>query len=142
MASEASAEPEEVHVVGPVRVASKWIFLCPECDSDRCTTQPSASQSDTVVQCTTQWLRGQYLRGDDRAGNRACYCFESDPYDDEGGDEINNKRRFFHYITVALLLGGGGKRVDLPLCVRDRIEDLFGESRTGFSAGAGDDAES
>ena len=90
------------HVVGPVRVSSKWIFLCPECDSDRLDTQPS--QSDTVVQCTTDWLRGELLRGGERTGDRSCYCWETDPYEGEGVAEINNKRRFFHYTTISKLL--------------------------------------
>ena len=129
MATE-SAQGGGPHVVGPVRVSSKWIFLCPECDSDRLDTQPS--QSDTVVQCTKEWLRGEHLRGDERTGNRSAYCFESDPYEGEGGSELNNKRRFFYYTTVAKLLGGAGKRVDLPLCVKERIEELHGDSQTGF----------
>ena len=114
------SEPEaQVYVVGPERVSSKWIFLCPECDSDRCDTQPS--QDGTVVHCTAEWLRGEYLRGDERVGDRSCYCWESDPYEGEGGSELNSRRRFFFYRTIAFKLGGGGKRVDLPLCVKDKI---------------------
>ena len=118
------------HVVGPVRVSSKWIFLCPECDSDRLDTQPS--QSDTVVQCTKDWLRGELLRGGERTDDRGCYCWETDPYEGEGGAETNNKRRFFHYTTISKLLGGAGKRVDLPLCVKEKVEELYGKSATGF----------
>ena len=50
------------------------------------------------------------------------------------------QRRFFYYRTVAKLLGGGGKRVDLPFCVKEKIESLHGDSTTGFDAGEGEDA--
>ena len=133
----AESSAQRLHVVGPERVSNKWIFLCPACDADRLTSQPS--QDDTVVLCTTEWLRGEHLRGDERVGDRSCYCFETDPYEGEGGTEIDNKRRFFYYTTVARLLGGAGKRVDLPICVKDRIEELYGASRTGFRDRDGDE---
>ena len=136
--AEPESSAERVYVVGPERVSTRWIFLCPACDADRLTTQPS--QDDTVVLCTTEWLRGEHLRGDERVGDRSCYCFETDPYEGEGGAEINNKRRFFYYWTVSKLLGGGGKRVDLPPCVKEKIEELHGDSHTGFRAGDDEDA--
>ena len=52
------------HVVGPVRVSSKWIFLCPECDSDRLDTileQRGRWKSD-IHKIYTRALLSQHLR--------------------------------------------------------------------------------
>lgn len=121
---------EEFHVVGPLRSSRKWVFLCPECDDDRVTGLDGARR-----RCTTDWLEGQLLSGDAGYGERSCYAWQTDPY--EGVSEVSNKeRRYFYYHTVALLLGGSGRRVDLPACVKEKIEELFGKSEVGFCGGS------
>lgn len=110
------------YVVGPHRAQGKWIFLCPECD------EKGAIDSANIV-CTTDWLRGQELEWD----NHTCLCFETDPYE---GEEVESRRkRFFLYSSISRLLGAHGRRVDLPCCVKQQIEELYGESQTGFQAG-------
>lgn len=113
---------EVFHVVGPEGVAGKWVFLCPVCDDDRVTGLDGAERV-----CTAQWLHGQLLRGDKKVGNRTCYCFQSDPFEGETSVK-NDQRRYFHYRVIALKLGGAGRRVDLPGCVREKVEELYGES--------------
>lgn len=120
---------EALHVVGPLQHGETWVFLCPTCDDDRLTDLPAAADR----QCTTDWLTGQLLAGDSRLGNRSCHCWHTDPY--EGEKASGKQRRFFHYRTIAFLLGAApGQRVDLPGCVKDKIEELFGESLVGFRA--------
>ena len=50
----------------------------------------------------------------------------------------NKNRRYFYYRSVAPLLGATGRRVQLPSCVEDKIEELHPveaeEPATGFSA--------
>ncbi|KAL1525690.1 hypothetical protein AB1Y20_020541 [Prymnesium parvum] len=95
---------EALFVVGPERVSGRWVFLCPSCDDDRL---------DKV----------QY-------DGKTIFCFKDDPF--EGEDVANKRRRFFLYSAIAKELGGTGRRVDLPLCVKDKIQDLYGESEVGF----------
>lgn len=59
-------------------------------------------------------------------------CFKTDPY--QGEEASDKQRRYFHYSCIALALGAVGVRADLPGCVRVRIEELYGESATGFNA--------
>lgn len=118
-----------VHVVGPVWNKNKWVFLCPECDADVI----DGLDSSVARQCTTEWLQGQELRYAPSFGDRSCLCWETDPY--EGQEEATDKeRRFFYYRAVAAELGAQGRRVDLPGCVKDKIQELYGESTTGFQA--------
>lgn len=119
---------ESIHIVGPERVTDKWIFLCPECDDDRVDGIPA----DVTRVCTVEWLEGQQLIGDDKLGGRTCYCWQTDPFEGED-DATDRSRRYFYYRTLAFKLGGSGRRVDLPLCVKEKIEELFGQSTVGFS---------
>ena len=119
---------ETLHVVGPVQGNAHSLFLCPVCDDDRTT----GTEGYELV-CTAEFLRGKDLVGDARVGHRSCVCFVTDPF---AGEEnaTDAQRRFYFYRTIALFLNGGGQRVDLPCCVREAIEELYGESRTGFHA--------
>lgn len=118
---------EPQHVVGPKWEDEKWVFLCPVCDAS------ALEPGDTpdAAQCTTDWLTGQRLVGDAKVDFREGDCFVTDPYD--GVPEVTEaQKRFFYYRTVALLLGGAGRRVQLPSCIRERIEELHGKSGVGF----------
>ena len=96
------------------------------CDDDRATgLDPNETQ-----ECTVDNLTGTVLRCEELFGDRSCLCFETDPYANE--DVPNAKRRFFLYRTIALELGATGRRVDLPLCVKEKVEELYDQSRTGF----------
>lgn len=117
---------EAIHVAGPFRRRGKWLLLCPVCDDDELSGLDGAART-----CTSEWLAGQLLRGDAGFGERTCYAFETDPYESVP-DATEKQRRYFYYHTVSRLLGSTGRRVDLPGCVKDRIEDLHGESTTGF----------
>lgn len=122
--AETASEPEGAvgtYVVGPCQTGRKWVFLCPSCDEDRVVEVDRAT-----AQCTVEWLDGQVLRY--RA--RTWYCFQSDPF--EGSSAPNDEKRFHYYSAVARLLGASGRRVELPLCVREKIEELHGRSETGF----------
>lgn len=124
---------EPIHVVGPVRSARHWVFLCPVCDDDRVTGVEGAP-----IVCTTEWLRGQELEvADEDLGTRTALCWETDPFEDDPS-ALPKNRRFFHYTTIARLLGGTGRRVQLPGCVEDKIQDLYGESKTGFKDNSAD----
>mmetsp|Transcript_18070 Transcript_18070/g.45289 ORF Transcript_18070/g.45289 Transcript_18070/m.45289 type:complete len:123 (+) Transcript_18070:34-402(+) len=120
---------DAVHVVGPSQTNAGWVFLCPECDADRV----EGVQPDSARICTRVWLTGRQLSCQARFGDRTCNCWESDPYEGEEA-ATDRQRRFFHYVTIALLLGGAGRRVDLPLCVKENIEQQYGASTTGFQA--------
>lgn len=109
------------YVAGPFRLRGKWVLLCPECDEDRLD-----DFDRSVAQCTVEWLAGRPLEWD----GRHCLCFETDPF--EGEDVQSKSKRFFHYSAIARLLGGAGRRVNLPICVKDKIEDLYGKSEVGF----------
>lgn len=118
-----------VHVVGPeLTRAGRWVFLCPVCDDDFVTGLEGAE-----VVCTAEWLDGQPLTGDTQVDGRACVCFHTDPYEGEP-EATNANRRFYLYRTIALLLGGAGRRVDLPACVKERIQELYGNSEVGFQS--------
>lgn len=116
-------------MVGPLLHGEKWVLLCPTCDDDRLTDLPAIPER----LCTTEWLEGEVLQGDAKLGHRTCECWRTDPYD--GEDASGKQRRFFHYRTIAILLGAQpGQRVDLPGCVKDKIEELYGESQVGFQS--------
>lgn len=126
---------ESIHVVGPERCADKWIFLCPECDEDRLEGIPP----EVTRLCTVEWLDGELLSGDKTLGERSCYCWQTDPY--EGEDRARTTRRTGIVASSILqnhrhqawrCIGGGGRRVDLPLCVKEKIEELYGNSEVGF----------
>ena len=118
-------------VAGPFETASRRKFLCPICDEDRLEDLPT----DPPPQCTAVWLQDQELVDSNRRGAEIrCLCFRTDPLPDSSLPE----KRFWHYRHIALLLNGGslgkGNRVDLPRCVLDRVEELYGDSRVGFSS--------
>lgn len=117
---------EPIHVVGPVRSARHWVFMCPVCDDDRVTGLEGAQ-----VVCTTEWLQGQELELEDIDGARTAICWETDPFEGDSS-ALPKHRRFFHYKTIARLLGGQGRRVQLPGCVEDKVQSLYGESEVGF----------
>ena len=118
--------PELIYVCGPFSGNNRTVFLCPECDDDQVTGLEGAPKT-----CSTLWLEGLLLLGDDRVGDRSCKCWQTDPYDGEVG-ATNAQRRFFHYRTIALFFGDAGQRVDLPECVKEKIQELFGDSVVGF----------
>ena len=118
------------HCVGPERVAGKWVFLCPVCDSQQVSESLEAPTGDVL--CTAIWLEGEFLRGDSVLGDRTCYCFETDPFDGEP-NATDQQRRFFHYRCISYKLSASRQRVDLPACVKKRIEDRWGQSTTGFT---------
>ena len=115
-----------VYVAGPFWDNTHQVFLCPECDDDRVTG------IEGPIQCTVDWLRGQWLVGDAQVGHRTCSCWLTDPWVNEPG-ATNANRRFFYYRTLAILLGGSGTRVDLPPCVKEFISELWGDSVTGYA---------
>ena len=119
--------PAAIHCCGPFQGALKSEFLCPVCDDDRVTGLEGAE-----IVCCVEWLTGQWIVGDNRVGNRACYCFVSDPFENDE-NATNSQRRFYFYRTLAILLGGGGQRVDLPDCVLEKIQELYGEGVVGFN---------
>ena len=47
----------------------------------------------------------------------------------------DKNRRYFMYRTLAPLLGAAGRRVQLPCCVEDKIEDLYPTSAEGPATG-------
>ena len=111
----------------------KTIFLCPVCDESAAGADLDPA-ADKV--CTKEWLTGKELKGGEKEDWQSCDCFVTDPYAayPEKGD---NERRYFHYRTVALALGAEqGQCVDLPRCVRAKITELYGTSRTGFRSRA------
>lgn len=114
--------------MGPVEGDGKWFFQCPVHDVPA--DVDGAAEPRT---CTAEWLQGQLLRGvgDKKLGERTCYCFETDPYEGEPNVE-DSQRRYFLYRFAALQLGGAGRRVDLPKCVRTKINAQFGDSQVGF----------
>ena len=118
--------PPPIHCCGPFEGPIKSEFLCPVCDDDLVT----GIQGATTI-CCVEWLTGRWVVGDGRVGNRACHCFVSDPF--EGEPNVTQaQRRFFFYRTLAILLGGGGQRVDFPPCVKEKIQELYGDSVVGF----------
>lgn len=123
------------YVIGPELRGGKYVFLCPVCDNKLLEGPPIADP-----ECTCSWLHGELLVGDKRNKGRSCYCFQTDPFEDDLGATEEN-RRYFHYRAIALKLGGGGRRVDLPRCVKERVEQLYGRSRTGFIGDAADEKE-
>ena len=118
--------PPPIHCCGPFDGPTKTQFMCPVCDDDRVTGLEGAA---TV--CCVEWLTGQWVVGDGRVGNRGCYCFVTDPFENDE-HATNAQRRFFFYRTLAILLGGSGQRVDLPDCVKEKIQELYGDSAVGF----------
>ena len=57
------------------------------------------------------------------------------PIYEEFPEVPQKRRRFYHYRTVSWKLGLGPKeRADLPGCVKDRIEEDYGDSEVGFRA--------
>lgn len=120
----------ESPAVGPVLVDSTWSLLCPVCEA---TTVATLDEQPTTVgdaQCVAIWLTGRELQHAPSFGDRTCLCFLTDPYADEEVED--KKRRFFLYRTVAALLGAVGQRVNLPSCVRAKIEEQYGTSEVGF----------
>ena len=128
------AAAEIVYVVGPLDHPNlnHQVLLCPECDDDRVT----GLAPDVTRVCTTEWLVGQMLEGDENLDRVQCECFRQNPWPYEEFPEVPQKRRrFYHYRTVAWKLGLGPKeRADLPGCVKDRIEEDYGDSEVGFRA--------
>lgn len=118
---------EGLHVAGPLLHRDKWVLLCPQCDDDQLTDLPPEAER----LCTTEWLDGELLQGDAKLGHRQCQCWRTDPF--EGEVASGAQKRFFHYRTIAILLGAQpGQRVDLPGCVKLKIEELYGDSQVGF----------
>lgn len=116
-----AGEVHQVHVVGPERSASRWIFLCPVCDADRV----ELGEAETP-ECTTSWLDGRALQFD----GVDWTCWERGALDDR--DLSDKQKRFLCYSAIARELGAVGRRVDLPACVKAKIESQHGESQTGF----------
>ncbi|KAL3922603.1 MAG: hypothetical protein SGPRY_004503, partial [Prymnesium sp.] len=52
----------------------------------------------------------------------------TDPYQKDS-EATNAQKRYFHYRTIAVALGAVGQRVELPACVREKVEDLYGKSQ-------------
>jgi hypothetical protein len=122
-AAQSSPQPRELYVIGPYydRNERKFRFACPACSRS-----PAAG-----TECTAGWLVGQRLIGDDVC----CDCFETYPYPAaKFPDKQMHERRYFHYHAIARLLGatGQGHGDELPPCVRDRIEQMYGSSEVGF----------
>ena len=118
--------PEPIHCCGPFDRNNRTLFRCPVCDDDQVTGIDGAP-----TLCCVDWLRGQWIVGDGRVGNRTCHCFVTDPFENEPG-ATNAQRRYYFYRTLAILLGGSGQRVDLPACVKEAIQQLYGDSQTGY----------
>ena len=114
--------------MGPLLVGGRNPLLCPVCDDDRVSGIPP----DVERVCSLDHLTGLPLVGAiGSVRGLTAQAFETDPCP-SSGPERNRTRRFFYYTTCAVALGVSGERADLPGCVRDRIEELYGQSETGF----------
>lgn len=123
-------EAPTVHVVGPVRHRGRWIFACPECDDHIVALEPGAP-----FQCTADWLAGRDLSFDNV--NWTCWAPES--LEERGLQD--KRKRFLYYSAIARELGAVRRRVDLPRCVKEKIEEQHGESQTGFKDGGEEEEE-
>lgn len=79
----ATEQVQEVHVLGPVRLRGKWVFVCPSCDDHVTALDPGQ-----VAVCTSDWLDGRQLGYD--GVNWVCW----DPDAFEGLDFADKNKRF------------------------------------------------
>lgn len=121
------ADADGVYVVGPVLANGHWVFLCPRCDDDR---YADHGEQPPVKQCTQEWLHARELTW----ASRTWTCWEQTPLPDRA--ERSKEQRFQYYRSIARELQAVGRRVQLPGCVQDKIEELHGDSTVGFQDAA------
>ena len=101
-------------------------LYCLDCDDEMAHVTELYPEGVPPSECVVEQLRGEYLSFKNQGVHTNCDCFESDPYPAEDHPTMTNKnRRYFMYRTIAPKLGATGRRVKLPDCVVDLIEELY-----------------
>ena len=123
-----SSRCQAFSVEGPVYDPATRVerLYCLACDDEMAHMTELYPDGVPPSECVVEQLRGEFLSFKNQGVHANCDCFESDPYPAEDFPHMTNKnRRYFLYRAIAPKLGATGRRVKLPDCVVDQIEEMY-----------------